>query len=59
MKHQFRITVLETRVFPELQEKYLAAPGYGPCPFFKPGDTFLIVADDYFHMLNGRFCAEA
>ena len=59
MKHQCRITVLETRVFPELQEQYLADQGSGPCPFFKPGDTFLIDADDYFHMLNGRFCAEA
>ena len=63
MEHQCRITVLETRVFPELQEKYLADPKSGPRPCFKPGDTFLLERngqrDDFWHMLEGRFCAEA
>lgn len=26
MNYEFKITVLETKVFPELQEKYLADP---------------------------------
>ena len=63
MRHECRITVLETTVFPELQEKYLANPKSGPCPFFKPGDTFLLQRtperDDFYHMLNGKFCSEA
>lgn len=63
MRHECKITVLETMVFPELQEKYLANPKSGPCPFFKPGDTFLLQRtperDDYYHMLNGKFCSEA
>ena len=42
MKHECKITVLETKCFPELQKQYLADPGAGPCPFFKPGDTFLL-----------------
>ena len=42
MKHECKITVLETKCFPELQEKYLADPKSGPCPFFKTGDTFLL-----------------
>ena len=42
MKHKCKITVLETKCFPELQEKYLAEPKSGPCPFFKTGDTFLL-----------------
>ncbi len=42
MQHECRITVLETKCFPELQEKYLADPKSGPGPFFKPGDTFLL-----------------
>ncbi len=42
MQHECRITVLETRCYPELQEKYLADSKSGPCPFFKPGDTFLL-----------------
>ena len=33
MKHQCKITVLETKVFPDLQEKYLADPKSGPCPY--------------------------
>ena len=42
MQHECRITVLETKVFPELQEKYLADPKSGPCPCFKAGDTFFV-----------------
>ena len=42
MQHECRITVLETKVFPEYQEKYLADPKSGPCPCFQKGDTFLL-----------------
>ena len=42
MRHECRITVLGTKCFPDLQEKYPADPGPGACPFFKPGDTFLL-----------------
>ena len=35
MQHECRITVLETKVFPEYQEKYLADPKSGPCPAFR------------------------
>ena len=48
--------------FPELQKQYLADPKSGPCPFFKPGDTFLLKRtqqqDDFYHMMNGKFCGE-
>ncbi len=40
MQHECKITVLETKVFSELQEKYLAAPHSGACPCIKAGDTF-------------------
>ena len=63
MRHECKITVLETKVFPELQKKYLADPDAGPCPFFKPGDTFLLKRtpeqDDFYHLLHGKFCGEA
>ena len=63
MQHECRITVLETKCFPELQEQYLADPKSGPCPFFKPGDTFLLKRtpqqDDFYHLMNGKFCGEA
>ena len=54
MQHECKITVLETKVFPELQEKYLADPKSGPCPCFKVGDTFLLKRtpqqDDFYHL---------
>ena len=63
MNYECKITVLETKVFPELQEKYLADPKSGPCPCFKAGDTFLLrrtpEQDDFYHLMNGKFCGEA
>ena len=63
MQHECRITVLETKVFDDYQEKYLANPKSGPCPCFKKGDACLLKSpperDDFYHMLNGKFCAEA
>ena len=63
MKYECKITILETTCFPELQEKYLADPKSGPCWFFKPGDTFVLghepEQDDYFRLMNGKFCSEA
>ena len=54
MKHQCKVTVLDTKVFPELQEKYLANPKSGPCFCYHPGDEFLFRRDDehddFWHM---------
>jgi uncharacterized repeat protein (TIGR04076 family) len=63
MQHECRITVLETKVFENYQEKYLANPKSGSCPFFKAGDTFLLKrtseCDDFYHLMNGKFYGEA
>ena len=63
MQRQCRITVLETKCFADLQERCLADPRSDPCPFFKPGDTFLLKRtpqqDDFYHLMNGKFCGEA
>lgn len=63
MQHECKITVLETKCFPELQKQYLGDPKSGPCPFFKPGDTFLLKRtpqqDNFYHLMNGKFCGEA
>ena len=63
MNYECKITVLETKVFPELQEKYLADPKSGPCPCFKAGETFLLKRtpeqDDFYNLMNGKFCGEA
>ena len=54
MKHECRITVLDTKCFPEYQEAYLANPASGPCPFFHKGDTFLLKRtreqDDFYYL---------
>lgn len=67
MKHQCRVTVLETKCFPELQERYLADPASGPCPCFAAGQEYLFERedgkDDFWHFgrdLDPKFpCAEA
>ena len=63
MQYECKITVLETKVFADYQEKYLADPKSGPCPFFKAGDTFVLKRtneqDDFYHLMNGKFCGEA
>ena len=63
MQRECKITVLETKVFSDLQEKYLADPKSGPCSCFKAGDTFVLKRtpeqDDFYHLMNGRFCGEA
>lgn len=63
MQHECKITVLETKVFEDLQEKYLANPKSGVCPRFKVGDTFILKRtneqDDFYHLMDGQFCGEA
>ncbi len=63
MRHKCKVTVLETTVRPDLQERYLADPASGPCPFFKPGQEIWFERtperDDFYHLADGRFCGEA
>ena len=63
MQHECRITVLETKVFEDYQEHYLANPKSGPCPCFRKGDTFLLKRtperDDFYRLMDGKFCGEA
>lgn len=54
MNYQCKVTVLDTKVFPELQKQYLANPASGACPCYNPGDEFLFRRDskhdDYWHL---------
>lgn len=59
MQHKCKITVLKKECYPELQEKYLAAPQSGPCAFFEEGQEFLIDGESYESMNGGKFCMEA
>lgn len=54
MKHTVKITVLDKKCYPELQQAYCADPCAGPCPCYNVGDEFLFrrdsSRDDYWHM---------
>ena len=53
MQHKVRLTVIDKKVYPELQAAYCADPNAGPCPCDHVGDTFLFArygaADDFWH----------
>ena len=42
MQHKCKITVLETKVFPDLQEKYLANPTERPVPLLQGGASIRV-----------------
>ena len=57
MKHRCKVTVLETKVFDDLQEQFLANPKSGPCPCFTAGDEFLfertLECDSFYRLGRG------
>ena len=63
MEHKCKITVLRKECYADLQRQYLANPASGPCPVFEVGQEFILERnsrrDDFMHMLDGKFCAEA
>ena len=59
IKHKCKITVLRREFFEDLKEQYLANPNVGKCEVCKDGQEWLIDENEYYHMLNGTFCAQA
>ena len=63
MQHKVKITVIDKKCYQDLQKEYLADPLSGHCPMFQIGDEFILERneekDDFWHMLNGKFCSEA
>ncbi|WP_305151602.1 TIGR04076 family protein [uncultured Dubosiella sp.] len=63
MQYQCRVSVIDKKVFPDLQERYLNDPKAGACPFYHVGDTFLFKRyggeDTFWTMGKGSHCAEA
>ena len=57
MMHKVKVTVLDKKLFPELQQQYCAVPDSGKCPCFNVGDEFMFYRnderDDYWHMGEG------
>lgn len=41
MKHRVKVTVIDKKLYPELQAQYCANPNAGPCPCYNVGDEFL------------------
>ena len=44
MQHKCKVTVIDKKCFNDYQEKYLADPKSGPCPFYNVGDEFIFSA---------------
>ena len=42
MKHKCKITVIKKECYEDLQARYLANPGSGPCPMFEVGQEFIL-----------------
>lgn len=41
MKHKVKVTVLDKKLYPELQRQYCADANAGPCPCYHVGDEFV------------------
>lgn len=41
MQHKVKVTVIDKKCYPEIQQAYCADPSSGPCPCYHVGDTFL------------------
>ena len=54
MQHKVKVTVIDKKLYPELQARYCADPEAGACPCYNVGDEFLFErygnADDFWHM---------
>ena len=57
MLHKCKMTILDKKLYPELQEAYCADPQSGPCPCYHVGDQSLFErydgADDFWKMGAG------
>ena len=53
MEYRCKVTVIDKKLFPELQEQYCAVPYSGKCPCYNTGDEFIFYRneerDDYWH----------
>lgn len=63
MQYKCKVTVIDKKCFTDLQERYLADPKSGVCPFYNIGDEFIFERygdeDTFWREGNGTQCAEA
>ncbi|MCC8028034.1 MAG: TIGR04076 family protein [Clostridium sp.] len=54
MQYKVKLTVIDKKLYPELQAKYCADPNSGVCPCYNVGDEFIFerygTSDDFWHM---------
>ena len=54
MKHKVKVTVIDKKLFPDLQRQYCADPNVGECSCYNVGDEFIFYRDDerddFFHL---------
>lgn len=54
MKHKVKVTVLDKKLYPELQHKFCTVPNLGACPCYNIGDEFIFYRDgdkdDFWHL---------
>lgn len=57
MEYRCKVTVLDKKLFPEMQAQYCAVPESGKCPCYNVGDEFIFYRnderDDYWHCGEG------
>lgn len=57
MKHKVKVTVIDKKLYPELQREYCADLDSGPCGCYNVGDEFMFYRadgrDDFWHMGAG------
>ena len=63
MQYKCRMTVIDKKLFPDFQEKYLADPKSGACPFYEVGAEYICERygdeDTFWTQGKGAHCAEA
>ena len=63
MQHKCKVTVIDKKLYPELQQRYIAEPNVGVCPFYQVGQEFIFErygnVDDFWTMGKGTQCSEA
>lgn len=54
MKHKVKVTVIDKKLYPELQAEYCADQNSGMCPCYNVGDEFIFERDggrdDFWHI---------
>lgn len=63
MQYKCKVTVIDKKVFPDLQEKYLEDPKSGACPFYQVGAEYFFERygdeDTFWTQGKGTHCSEA